>query len=95
MGWGKLNAFGFRTAGMIFLCLVSFWANAQHSDVRITSAASNSNGTWAYAQNGTYTFSPTADNAILSATDLQNKLAAYSSVEIKTARTRAERKRGM
>jgi autotransporter-associated beta strand protein len=87
MGGGKLNAFGFRTAGMIFLCLVSFWANAQHSDVRITSAASNSNGTWAYAQNGTYTFSPTADNAILSATDLQNKLAAYASVEIKTART--------
>lgn len=72
-------------SGAVFW-LLSFAAIAQQSDVRITSASSSSNGSWAYNSNGAYTFSPTADNAILSATDLQNKLGAYTTVEINTAR---------
>lgn len=72
-------------SGAIFW-LLSFAAIAQQSDIRITSASSSSNGSWAYSQSGAYTFSPTADNAILSAVDLQNKLGAYTTVEINTAR---------
>ena len=67
--------------------LLSFGVMAQHSNIRITNAASSSNGIWGSGPNGAYTFYPTADDAILSATDLQNKLGANYNVEIYTGRT--------
>ncbi len=66
--------------------LLSFVVLAQHSNIRITNAATSSNGIWGSGPNGANTFFPTADDAILSATDLQNKLGAYTSVEINTTR---------
>jgi hypothetical protein len=54
-----------------------------HSNIRITSVATG-NGSWSLLSN-TYTFTPTADNANISVTDLQNYLRSYS-VEIKTSR---------
>ncbi len=66
---------------MILLC--SFMATAQHSNVVISTAA-NANGSWSLAGN-TYTFIPTADNAVINNATLQTYLRNYS-VEIKTAR---------
>ncbi|WP_395785395.1 hypothetical protein, partial [Aquirufa sp.] len=71
--WGLMN----------MLLLWSFMAEAQHSNVVISTAA-NANGSWSFASN-TYTFIPTADNAVINNVTLQSYLVNYS-VEIKTAR---------
>lgn len=71
----------FRLTGLLWLLV--FVASAQHSNV-VISAAATSNGSWSLVSN-TYIFTPTADNANISVTDLQNYLRSYS-VELKTAR---------
>ncbi|MHA8091955.1 hypothetical protein V7S78_05510, partial [Aquirufa regiilacus] len=71
----------FRLTGLLWLLV--FAATAQHSNVVISTAA-NANGSWSLAGN-TYTFAPTADNAVINNATLQTYLRNYS-VEIKTAR---------
>jgi autotransporter-associated beta strand protein len=67
----------------LILLLCSFVATAQHSNVVISTAA-NANGSWTNS-GGTYTFTPTADNAVINNVTLQSYLQNYS-VEIKTSR---------
>jgi fibronectin-binding autotransporter adhesin len=71
----------FRLTGLLWLLV--FAATAQQSNV-VISAAANANGSWVLSGT-TFTFTPTADNANISVTELQNYLRNYS-VEIKTAR---------
>ncbi|MEY4986609.1 MAG: hypothetical protein RL567_388, partial [Bacteroidota bacterium] len=67
----------------LMLLLCSFVASAQHSNVVISTAA-NANGSWVLS-GSTYTFTPTADNAVINNVTLQTYLRNYS-VEIKTSR---------
>ena len=56
----------------VFLC-VAFTSLGQNSNIQITSLAT-SGGSWSALTGGVYTFTPTADNANIISTDIQNRL---------------------
>ena len=59
--FAELRKSVFRLMGLLWLLV--FVAQAQHSNVVISTAA-NANGSWSYS-GSTYTFTPTADNAVI------------------------------
>ncbi len=56
-----------------FLLLFSSAVFAQHSNVQVTNTAT-SGGSWSALTSGTYTFTPTSDNANINVSDIQNRL---------------------
>lgn len=67
---GLLGRFIFSLC--VFLC-VAFTSVGQNSNIQITSLAT-SGGSWSALTGGVYTFVPTADNANIISTDIQNRL---------------------
>ena len=67
---GLLGRFIFSLC--VFLC-VAFTSLGQNSNIQITSLAT-SGGSWSALTGGVYTFVPTADNANIISTDIQNRL---------------------